>query len=68
MRDKKLTVFPGGATKNQSLEAIRQFRECLPILIEHTQLMAKLHKAKFDALKTEGFDDAQALELCKVVQ
>ena len=67
MSDKKLTVLPGGAMKNNALEAIRQFSESLPILIEHSQLMAKLHKAKFDALKAEGFNDAQALELCKVV-
>jgi len=29
--------------------------------------MAKLHKAKYDALVAEGFTEVQAIELCKQV-
>lgn len=63
----KFTVFPGAGKKDANRDAIRKFRENIPIIIEHQLLMAQLHKAKFDALKAEGFDDAQALELCKVL-
>ena len=67
MRDEKLTLLHGGNTKNQHRDAIRAIRESMPDLIEHMQLMAQLHKAKFDALKAQGFTDDQALELCKSV-
>lgn len=67
MSDKKLTVLHGGNTKNPSKEATRLIRESMPDMIEYVSLMAQLHKAKFDALKTQGFTDEHALELCKSV-
>jgi len=57
----------GGNKPNVMKEAIRNMTENLPMLIEHATLMAKLHRAKFLALKAEGFSDQEALELCKVV-
>lgn len=67
MSNDKITVLHGGATKNELKAAIRTMRDNLPDMIEHMNLMAQLHKAKFDALKEQGFSDEQALELCKQV-
>lgn len=67
MSDHKLIVLPGGATKNQLKEATRALQEGLPDMLEYERLTAQLHKAKFDALKEQGFTDEQALVLCKSV-
>jgi hypothetical protein len=60
-------VLAGGGVKNGSAEAVRNLRANLPVLVEHVALMAALHRAKFNALKAEGFTDEQALELCRSV-
>jgi hypothetical protein len=60
-------VLTGGGAKNASAEAVRHLRENLPALMDHVALMATLHRAKFNALKAEGFTDEQALELCRSV-
>ncbi|OGS95955.1 MAG: hypothetical protein A3K04_10020 [Gallionellales bacterium RBG_16_56_9] len=65
MSEKKVVAIAGGGTKNLTKEAVRMLNQNLPDMIEYAQLMAQLQKAKFDALKKQGFDDAQALELCK---
>lgn len=62
-----VTALSGGNKPNVMKEAIRNMTENLPMLIEHATLMAKLHRAKFLALKSEGFSDTGSLELCKVV-
>ena len=62
-----VTALDGGNKPNIMKEAIRNMTENLPMLIEHAALMAKLHRAKFLALKAEGFSDQESLELCKVV-
>lgn len=36
-------------------------------MIEHVAMMAKLHREKYNSLIREGFTEAQALELCKVI-
>jgi len=35
--------------------------------IKEFALLARLQKAKYDALVSEGFTDAQAIELCKKI-
>lgn len=62
-----IRVLDGGKTPNMTAESVRQLRSSLPALLEHMALMAKLQKAKFDALKSEGFTEAQALELSRTV-
>lgn len=44
---------------------IAEMRNQIPALIEVEQLQAKLSRAKFLALVSEGFTEQQALELCK---
>jgi len=39
----------------------------LPLLSQYARMNAKLHKVKYDALIEQGFDEKQALELCKTV-
>lgn len=62
-----IRVLDGGKTPNMTAEAVRQLRANLPALMDHAVLVAELQRVKFDALKSQGFTDAQALELCKSV-
>lgn len=62
-----IRVLEGGKTPNLTADALRQLRANRLALLEHVVLMAELQKAKFDALKSNGFTDAQALDLCKNV-
>lgn len=45
--------------------AVFQMLENLPALLEHAKLDAKLKRAQFLALTSEGFTDAQAIELLR---
>lgn len=47
-------------------QTIRQLKEEMVMRIELEQTLAKLTKAKFDALVREGFTPEQAIQLCKV--
>lgn len=67
MDEKKIHVLQGGASPDHDAEAIRKLRGSMPYLIQHMALMAELHRAKFDALKKQGFSDSQAIELCKQI-
>ena len=47
-------------------ESVSRFREFSDIIKEDNKIRAGIIKAKYDALISEGFTPAQALELCKV--
>jgi hypothetical protein len=62
-----IVVLDGGKTPNLTAEALREMRANMPLFLEHMAMMAELQRAKFDALKKNGFTDAQALDLCRSV-
>ena len=62
-----ITVLEGGGKPNMTKDMVRKLRSELPVMIEYMAVMAELQRAKFDALKSQGFTDEQALELCKQV-
>lgn len=45
--------------------ALAELRDSLPIQIEYVVMTAQLTRAKFNALRKEGFTEAQAIELCR---
>lgn len=47
-------------------QLVRDLRDNLPAHIEIGQLQAKIMRARYQALVAEGFNDQQALALCKV--
>ena len=44
---------------------VREMQENLPAHLEFAKLTSKLQRARYLALIAEGFNDRQALELCK---
>jgi len=49
------------------LVAVAKMRAEMPAMLENMKMMAELTKAKYDALKANGFTDEQALELSKTI-
>jgi hypothetical protein len=62
-----LLAFDGGGKNDALAQAIRDLQSNITMLCEHQTLMAKVVRAKYDALIKAGFSDAQALELCKTL-
>ena len=65
-------MMPGVTDPNpdktkQAIEAGNRLKENIHLMVEFFEINAKLTRAKFDALKKEGFTDAQALELCQTL-
>jgi len=63
----KLTGINGGNTPNVTKDAVRQMATMQPEIVEYLRMMAKFHREKYLALKTEGFSHTEALELCKII-
>lgn len=53
--------------KNVSKESLMDLIANFETMVETIRWIAKLNKAKYDALIAEGFDPKQALELCKSI-
>lgn len=51
--------------RDNLIAAIEGMKRTLPLMIEFHQLDAKVRRAKYTALIDEGFNEHQALELCK---
>lgn len=60
-----LTPIDGGQTPDEIAEAVRQMKKTLPHLIEYQAIVAKLHRASYEAHIEAGFSADQALILCK---
>lgn len=54
-----------GGFGNTSDAGVEKFKRAVPGLIAMLPLMAKMRKAYFEALKAEGFTEAQALDLTR---
>jgi hypothetical protein len=67
MTKDNLRLFQGRSNPSITKDAIRQLREELPTIIEFYSIYAEMIHAKFEALKSQGFTQEQALELCKTL-
>lgn len=45
--------------------AIQELKSSMPFMIESTMVSAKVLKAKYDNLITEGFNEQQAMDIVK---
>lgn len=62
MKD-NLTLLTGTIDKQRA--ALEEAKRNLETNIEFMKLLAQLTRAKYSALVSQGFTEAQALELCK---
>lgn len=65
-------LFPGVTDFNpdrmkMAIESGKRLRENIHLMVEFFELNAELTRIKFDALKKKGFNDQQALELCRIL-
>lgn len=58
-----VTTLPVAPSAIQA--SVAELARNLPAYLEAAALMATAQRAKFEALVTAGFTEAQALELCK---
>jgi hypothetical protein len=58
-----LSLLQGGASADKWAEAKRQFEAAWPRELEIAAIVSRLSRARFDALKAQGFTDGQALQL-----
>lgn len=46
-------------------ESLADMREQMPALLEYVVMTAQLTRARYNALRKEGFTEKQAIELCR---
>ena len=61
-----LISMPPPTELSEMEKALELIKKDLPIFLEFQIYQAKMHKSKYDALIREGFNEYQALELCKI--
>ena len=62
-----IELLPGGNQPNITVQALRDLKANLSAYTEYVILIAGLQKTKYDALRKEGFNDIQAIELSRSV-
>lgn len=63
MTDDKITSIP--TSTDELRGSIEEVKRMLPLLMEIRREVAELRYSMFLAYKDAGFNDAQAIELCK---
>lgn len=63
MSKDNLTLLTGPVDKQRA--ALEEMKRNLPVHIEFLKITAEMIRAKYLALVSQGFTEAQALELCK---
>lgn len=51
--------------QNEAAACLARLNRDIPFLLDHAVLAARVKRAYYEALVSEGFSEAQALELCK---
>lgn len=63
MSKDNLTVLTGTPDKQRA--QIEEYKRNLPVILEFWAIDAEIKRTKYLALLRQGFNEAQALELCK---
>jgi len=53
-------------TPHETRKALDEMRKNLPMLLEMQVLLAEMERAKYLALRLQGFSESQALKLCRI--
>lgn len=62
----KVVPIAGGGQPDKMREALRAMAASMEAMVEYQGLQARITREKYLALVRAGFDEKQALELCKV--
>jgi len=62
MKD-NLTLLTGPVDKNRG--QLEELKRNLDVILEYMQIDAQIKRSRYSALIDQGFNEAQALELCK---
>jgi alkylhydroperoxidase family enzyme len=46
-------------------DGLQALLDGIPMMVQAQVMLAQVTRAKYDALRKEGFSEAQAIELCK---
>ena len=60
-----IRIIPDNNKLDPMIKAVHKMQNRLPAMLEYFKIMAKLQKIRYDQLIIEGFNEEQALELCK---
>lgn len=60
-----LKSLDGAGRRDKNAEQLRALQADLEHIIAMTECMARVTRAKYDSLRAQGFNEQQALDLCK---